>query len=402
MMNSFTLKRALSILFMKALFISASFSCDLADLTLTNVVDNNDGTFTIDMEFCTGGGQNATHSGADQNTGAFAFMLYGGATFANYPGILESPQTQAQYTGQLWNVDTLLYTHPTEWWACLGGCGPVQAVCKSISITTIGLPSSIFLLGMEGGGNPAASCQGPDMYVYPPTFGNDPCDTFTLIADAGPDQTVQLGYGPNECVDLTVTTSGQGSAPFSYSWSNGASSSTITVCPSQQTTYTVTITDDNGCSTTDDVTVDVEDVRCGRRNNKVLMCRPNGSTRCISVGQVSSKLNKGWTVGSCNTSNSANNRASNKSIFTLKEVNIYPTVFENQINIDLQGQNNSYLEVFVHDLQGRILISESEQILQNEYSKTISLNVAQLESGYYIMSIINQNGILKTQKVIKL
>jgi hypothetical protein len=39
-----------------------------------------------------------------------------------------------------------------------------------------------------------------------------------------------------------------GGVLYTYKWSNGASTSTIEVCPKETTTYTLTVTDANGCS----------------------------------------------------------------------------------------------------------------------------------------------------------
>ncbi|MCT4580748.1 MAG: PKD domain-containing protein [Flavobacteriales bacterium] len=48
-----------------------------------------------------------------------------------------------------------------------------------------------------------------------------------------------------------------GSAPYTYVWSNGQTGQTITVSPTDTTTYTVTVTDRYGCFVTDAVTVNV-------------------------------------------------------------------------------------------------------------------------------------------------
>lgn len=71
------------------------------------------------------------------------------------------------------------------------------------------------------------------------------------VVDAGPDQTISSG----ESVTLTATGNG------TMVWNTGDVTST-TVSPTVQTTYTVTLTDANGCTSTDQATVFIA-VECG-------------------------------------------------------------------------------------------------------------------------------------------
>jgi len=81
----------------------------------------------------------------------------------------------------------------------------------------------------------------------------------TANVNAGEDQTICSDRGESASL-MAVPVSGQ--APFTYSWSNNLDSSqSVTVTPAVTTTFTVTITDDNGCQGTDQVTVQVQ--TCG-------------------------------------------------------------------------------------------------------------------------------------------
>jgi hypothetical protein len=54
----------------------------------------------------------------------------------------------------------------------------------------------------------------------------------------------------------------QGTPGYSYAWSTGEGTASITVCPDSTTTYSLTATDANGCSVTETWTVDVLDITC--------------------------------------------------------------------------------------------------------------------------------------------
>ncbi|MCX6271594.1 MAG: FG-GAP-like repeat-containing protein, partial [Bacteroidetes bacterium] len=71
--------------------------------------------------------------------------------------------------------------------------------------------------------------------------------------DAGPDQTIT----PSASAILNATATG--GDDFQYLWSNGATTSSTTVTPSQTTTYYITITNQNFCSSYDEVTVFVQE-----------------------------------------------------------------------------------------------------------------------------------------------
>jgi len=89
------------------------------------------------------------------------------------------------------------------------------------------------------------------------------CVTITILprpaVDAGPNQTVCFG----SCVTIggNPTASG-GTGPYTYSWSPSTGLSCVTCpnpvsCPQVTTTYTVIVTNVNGCSASDQVTVTV-------------------------------------------------------------------------------------------------------------------------------------------------
>ncbi|MCD4680939.1 MAG: PKD domain-containing protein, partial [Bacteroidales bacterium] len=73
------------------------------------------------------------------------------------------------------------------------------------------------------------------------------------LVDAGADKTITQGHSTT----LTATTTGGQGPTYAYVWSTGDQTAQISVFPSSTTTYTVTVTDMNGCTDSDDVHVQV-------------------------------------------------------------------------------------------------------------------------------------------------
>lgn len=324
-------------------------ACDNSSLTLTNVTNLGNGEYKIDLDFCVGGGV----GGADNSTIDFWFEFYGsGVTLKSdgFPATLSSgqsadgcstcrtaiafynsvgnyqtfanscpPPTQACPSGEntcVWySANAPMAPNSNEYFTTLGdpvaptcpgpppsgnffaytdvyaGSGAEKSYCKSISFTTVGLPDSIRVKGLENTSGFAGYCSGSNMVVFPS------CDPFSL--DLGDDATVYAGYEAGECVELSGRVSGK-SGPFTYFWSTGASSETINVCPTANTSYTLTVTHTaTGCQTSDQIQVSVEDVSCGQGNSKKVTLCVDGKAKCVPAQQVQSQLNRGATLGSC-------------------------------------------------------------------------------------------------------
>ncbi|HMQ49653.1 MAG TPA: hypothetical protein PKA00_19325, partial [Saprospiraceae bacterium] len=115
--------------------------------------------------------------------------------------------------------------------------------------------------------------------------------------DAGDDEAVCLG----ESVDLEAMASG-GTAPYTYLWSNNEVSSTLTVSPTQTTTYFVTVTDVNGCQDTDEVTVTIFDLPVADATPDQTVC--DGTTLTLNVSGVNGLPPYAfiWSTGDVGTS----------------------------------------------------------------------------------------------------
>jgi len=102
---------------------------------------------------------------------------------------------------------------------------------------------------------------------------------------------IYLGYGPQK---LTLNATASGGAPFSYSWAGNGSLSCYTCtapvfAPTTAGlyTFTLTVTNANGCKSTCSISVCVTDIRSS--DKKVYICH-NGNTQSVSPNAVSSHI----------------------------------------------------------------------------------------------------------------
>jgi len=138
-----------------------------------------------------------------------------------------------------------------------------------------------------------------------------------LVVSAGPNATVFFGYPDSACTLLQASGEAGGCAPYSYQWVDGNTNAVVSntnsanVCPDTTTDYTLTITDDNGCTFSDVVRVCVIDVHCGNNGDKIFLCHvppgnpENQNNICIALsGAIAhlAEVHGGDYLGPCNPS----------------------------------------------------------------------------------------------------
>jgi hypothetical protein len=126
---------------------------------------------------------------------------------------------------------------------------PIAAVCAG---GVISLPVAS-TNNVQGTWSPAVNNTQTTTYTFTPSAGQ--CATnATLAVNVNPLPTINAGLDQTACQGANVTLSGTGGS--TYSWNNGVSNG-VAFVPNTTTTYTVTGTDANGCTNTDQVTVTV-------------------------------------------------------------------------------------------------------------------------------------------------
>ncbi|WP_373512788.1 beta strand repeat-containing protein, partial [Persicitalea sp.] len=171
------------------------------------------------------------------------------------------------------------------------------------------------------------------------------------IVMPGPDQSVIFGFGSN-CTDISVMATG---APtLGYSWDNDAgNTATVNVCPEETTTYTVTVTDGNTCQAQAQVIVNVQDVRCGNKNQNVTICY-YGVTQCVSEKIAKRYLKLGATIGGCGTGNARLGVVESSEEPLQLSLKAYPNPVQDLVTVEVLALTAGRGTFEVIDLTGRV------------------------------------------------
>ncbi len=124
------------------------------------------------------------------------------------------------------------------------------------------------------------------------------CDDATVVITQGSCSTapsVNAGTNVSGCDGLPITlnaSSTGGSGTISYAWSNGATTASTNVAPLSTTNYTVTATDNNGCSSIDEVLVTIFSNPIANAGADQTICLGQSATLTADGGG-----NYSWTSG---------------------------------------------------------------------------------------------------------
>ncbi|MDD4848509.1 MAG: T9SS type A sorting domain-containing protein, partial [Bacteroidales bacterium] len=220
----------------------------------------------------------------------------------------------------------------------------------------------------------------------------------------------------------TLTASGAG-ANGTYEWSNGQTTAAITVSPSYTSVYTVVVTTENGCVSSEDVVVSVQDapaprylVAFGINNHIVLNWNGNadsyniyrndeliGSTSFNDYEDEDIDLNTtycyyvigiyGETMCESEPSNTA--CASNTSTLEVEAeaINVYPNPADQFITVD--GNNMNIVEMY--NSLGQRVVSKA---VENSDASTLRIETQNFETGMYIIRIKTNDGSIINKRVI--
>jgi hypothetical protein len=203
--------------------------------------------------------------------------------------------------------------------------------------------------------------------------------------------TVYPAYAPASFLTLQANVSG-GTGPYSYTWSNGATTSSEIVGPTATTTYSVNVRDQNGCPGLATKTVNVVDVSGGKNGDKIVVCH-KGNELTIGSGGVADHLQHGDMLGSCElVSGRVRSTDAYESDFAIR---VLANPSPNHFDIQIRGKAHNNIRLTVYDNLGRVIETKSS-LSSNQTVRIGSF----YHSGIYLVEIV-QGTQKQTLKLVK-
>jgi hypothetical protein len=210
------------------------------------------------------------------------------------------------------------------------------------------------------------------------------------VYTGGDAKTIFLGYGA-QSVTLTAT----GDETFKYTWSPTAGLSNANIAnpvftPTSAGTYTFTVTaiNANECTRTATVTIDVKDVRCGSKKDKVQVCH-QGKVSCVEPATVADHLKHGDNLGTCTKPVTAG--LSGQEVMAVKDelkLTARPNPSNGKTSIEFTLTEKSKFRLEVLNMQGSVLSILGEDEGNAGESFIYELNKGKLAPGVYITRLI--------------
>jgi hypothetical protein len=206
--------------------------------------------------------------------------------------------------------------------------------------------------------------------------------------------TVYPAYAPASSLMLQANVSG-GSGSYTYNWSNGSTTASTTVSPTANTSYWLTVRDQNGCPGTASKTVNVVDISDGKKGDKIIVCH-NKQSITIAAPAVAAHLQHGDMLGNCatisGTTTVRTTQLQTPADLTVKVLaNPSPSSFDIQIR---SGADNN-VRITVYDNLGRVI--ETKPSLPANQSVRLG---SSYRTGTYLLEIVqgNQKHIVRLVK----
>jgi len=288
-------------------------------------------------------------------------------------------------------------------------CGPVTLSASKTSFDCSNIGTNTVKLTVTDAAGNTAACN-----TTVTVIGATPSCSIAAVPSSnvytgGVPTNIYLGYGP-QSVTLNVTASGGSS--FTYSWSGNSLSCTNcedpVFTPSTQGVYhfTVTVTNNYGCTTTCNITICVLDIRVeGTDGKKVYICHAppgnpgNGQTLAVNVNSVKDHLQNhpADKLGKCGQdpcSTGARLITSTKLIVGESfRVAVLPNPSRSSFTLSIESNNELPVNIRILDVLGKEI-----NCFANISANSVIKIGDKLTTGFYLAEIVQGN----ERKIVKL
>ncbi len=211
-----------------------------------------------------------------------------------------------------------------------------------------------------------------------------------VAVSTGPDQALYIGYGPTSTT-LTAGVSG-GALPYTYLWSTGATTPSITVSTSMGVgtySFSVNVTDVTRCNSgSDTINVTIEDVRCGSNLDKVALYHRTANGRyhwiCVAPSSVPAHLAHGDVFTLPRPAATINEVPEQ---FALKQN--FPNPFNPSTAIAYDLPVDAHVSIEVYSVLGQKVAQLVDENLTAGYHN-VTFDATSLASGIYIYRMTAQ------------
>jgi hypothetical protein len=176
---------------------------------------------------------------------------------------------------------------------------------------------------------------------------------------------------------------------------------------------TVSVTDANGCTASDDLSICVVDVTCYAGNSgiqKVEMCQvppgnpSNAHTICVDASAVPAHLAIGCQLGACGELATACGNVSAKEISTNQAsaaMTVAPNPTDNFTTISLTLSKAGDYHVVMFDMMGQKVMDVFNGNFGEYENMTFDVDMTSLENGIYMVGVSNGEQMIENIRIVK-
>jgi len=290
--------------------------------------------------------------------------------------------------------------------------GPDTSICQGSITLDAGNPGSTYAWSNSASTQTITVGTGTYFVTVTDPSGCFDQDTVTIQANVPPTITVSSDTAICAGGQATLTANGG----IGYLWSNGAPTQTITVSPSTNTAYYVTVVDANGCTASDFVIVNT------LPGSTALFTHTVSGSTAVFTNQSSNAYTYSWNFGDNTTSTAVNpshtytqngtytvtltvtgpcgtatftqvvtiTQVGVEEQLTLNNVSLYPNPNDGAFTISFEMTQETEVQIQVLDVAGRIVWSDQPGAL-TIYNKQVALPAE--ASGMYVVRVITPSHV---------